>query len=316
MKCSERLILAHIQNTEPDSYVRILFTDYSSAFNTITPATLTDKLHTLGLTPSLCNWVLGFLTGRRQSVRIRNHTSRTQIINTGTPQGCALGPMFYTLFTQDCVAPPSDTTIIRSADDTTVMGLITWGDQTAYRMEVVNLVAWCQVNHLSLNVDKTKKMSVDNRRSAEEHTPLLIHQGAVERVSSFNILEQASLKISPGRSIQHTWSKRHNDGCTSGEDSKTTGTPAGILRNFYRCITESILTSSITVWFGNCSTQDRKCLQQVVKTAQSITGTALSPLEDVYHSRVLRRPTRSSRTKLLLNPTSSLLSHLADDTGA
>ncbi|KAI4886747.1 hypothetical protein NFI96_004620 [Prochilodus magdalenae] len=38
----------------------------------------------------------------------------------------------------------SDTTIIKFADDATVMGLITGGDETAYRMEVANLVAWCQ----------------------------------------------------------------------------------------------------------------------------------------------------------------------------
>ncbi|KAI4889090.1 hypothetical protein NFI96_018617, partial [Prochilodus magdalenae] len=67
----------------------------------------------------------------------------------------------------------SDTTIIKFADDTTVMGLITGSDETAYRMEVVS--------DQILNVDKTKEMIVDYRRSAEPHTPLLIHQRAVER---------------------------------------------------------------------------------------------------------------------------------------
>ena len=42
----------------------MLFIDYSLAFNTIVPSKLITKLRALGLNPSLCNWVLDFLTGR------------------------------------------------------------------------------------------------------------------------------------------------------------------------------------------------------------------------------------------------------------
>ena len=47
-----------------NTYVRMLFIDYSSAFNTIVPFKLVIKLETLDLDPTLCNWVLDFLTGR------------------------------------------------------------------------------------------------------------------------------------------------------------------------------------------------------------------------------------------------------------
>ncbi|KAK0139599.1 hypothetical protein N1851_023509 [Merluccius polli] len=62
-----------------------------------------------------------------------------------------------------------------------------------------------------------------------------------------------------------------------------------ILSNFYRCTVESILTSSITVWYGNCTAQDRKALQRVVKTAQHISGAAFHSLQDIYSTRVTRR---------------------------
>ena len=42
--------------------VRLLFIDYSSAFNTIVPSKLITKLRILGLNTSLCNWILDFLT--------------------------------------------------------------------------------------------------------------------------------------------------------------------------------------------------------------------------------------------------------------
>ena len=42
---------------------RMLFIDYSSAFNTTVPSKLIIKLWALGLNPTLCNCVLDFLTG-------------------------------------------------------------------------------------------------------------------------------------------------------------------------------------------------------------------------------------------------------------
>ncbi|KAK3531501.1 hypothetical protein QTP70_023284 [Hemibagrus guttatus] len=111
MKCFERLIMRHIKTQLPpsldplqfahhpnrstddaitttfhlslkhlvnkDTYVRMLFIDFSSAFNTIIPQHLIEKLCLLGLNTSLCNWILDFLTGRPQSVRIGNSFSST-----------------------------------------------------------------------------------------------------------------------------------------------------------------------------------------------------------------------------------------------
>ena len=66
----------------------MLFIDYSSAFNTIVPSKLIIKLETQGLDPALCNWVLDFLTGRPQVVKVGNNISTPLILNTGAPQGC------------------------------------------------------------------------------------------------------------------------------------------------------------------------------------------------------------------------------------
>ena len=54
--------LSHLDKN--NTCVSMLFTDYSSAFNTIVPTKLITKLRTLGLNTSLCNWILDFLTGR------------------------------------------------------------------------------------------------------------------------------------------------------------------------------------------------------------------------------------------------------------
>ena len=54
-----------------NTYVRMLFIDYSSAFNTIVPSKIINKLRTLGLNTSLCNWILDFLMGCPQVVKGR-----------------------------------------------------------------------------------------------------------------------------------------------------------------------------------------------------------------------------------------------------
>ena len=41
-----------------------------------------------------------------------------------------------------------------------------------------------------------------------------------------------------------------------------------ILKRFYSCTIESILTGCITTWYVNCSASDLKVLQRVVRTAQ------------------------------------------------
>ena len=75
----------------------MLFIDYSSAFNTIVPSKLIIK-------PTLCDWVLYFLTGRPQVVKVGNNISTSLTLNTGAPQGCVLSPLLYSLFNHDCVA--------------------------------------------------------------------------------------------------------------------------------------------------------------------------------------------------------------------
>ena len=68
----------------------MLLIEYSSVFNTIVPSKLINKLRTLGLNTSFCNWILDFLTGRPKVVRVGNNTSATLTLNTGAPQGCVL----------------------------------------------------------------------------------------------------------------------------------------------------------------------------------------------------------------------------------
>ncbi|KAK3549885.1 hypothetical protein QTP86_015499 [Hemibagrus guttatus] len=93
--------------------------------------------------------------GRPQHVRSGHVCSTTITLNTGVPQGWVLSPFLYSLITHDCRPVYGSNSIIKFADDTTVIGLISENDETAYRAEVQHLVAWCADNNLLLNTSKT-----------------------------------------------------------------------------------------------------------------------------------------------------------------
>ncbi len=54
---------------------------------------------------------------------------------------------------------------------------------------------------------------------------------------------------------------------------------------------ESVLTSCITVWYGNCSAADHKTLQRTVNTAAKISGTPLPSILDIFLTRCSSKAT-------------------------
>ena len=78
----------------------------------------------------------------------------------------------------------------------------------------------------------------------------------------------------------------HQDSCVEGT---TTPFPPQetekILKKFYSCSIENILTGCITTWYGNCLASDCKTQQKVVCTSQYITGAKLPDIQNLYTRR-------------------------------
>ncbi len=91
--------LTHIDSSN-GNFARLLFIDYSSAFNTIVPIKLTSKLTGLGLNTSLCDWIQDFLTGRPQVVKVGQYTSNSHHPERRSPAGlCPESPALLSLHT-------------------------------------------------------------------------------------------------------------------------------------------------------------------------------------------------------------------------
>ena len=54
-------------------------------------------------------------------------------------------------------------------------------------------------------------------------------------------------------------------------------------------IIESVLTSSLTIWYAAGTAKDKSRLQRIIRTAEKVIGCNLPTLEDLHTSRTLRR---------------------------
>lgn len=280
-------ILQHLEG--PATYARVLFIDFSSAFNNIIPKRLFDKLLGLGVKESICKWILDFLTDRSQVVRVNNLLSKSMSTSIGAPQGCVLSPLLYSFYTNDCFSHHDSVKIFKFADDTTVVGLITNDDESAYRTEVSSLAEWCTINNLSLNISKTKEMVVDFRsKNIKSLQPLAIKDKTVEWVESFRFLGTTiSSNLKWNLNVSQIVKKAQQRLFFLRQLRKFKVSKAGML-HFYRAVIESILTFSITVWWGSCSTEDKSALNRVVSTASRIIGLDLPRICDIYNIRLLK----------------------------
>uniref|UniRef100_A0AAQ4QMI9 Alkylated DNA repair protein AlkB homologue 8 N-terminal domain-containing protein n=1 Tax=Gasterosteus aculeatus aculeatus TaxID=481459 RepID=A0AAQ4QMI9_GASAC len=65
--------------------------------------------------------------------------------------------------------------------------------------------------------------------------------------------------------------------------------PKTMMVHFYTAIIESILCSSITVWYAAATAKDKGRLQRVIRSAERAIGCNLPSLQDLFASRSLKR---------------------------
>ena len=92
----------YVHLDKPDTSICLMFYDYSSAFNTIQPHILAQKMADKNISPFTVLWILNYLTSRPQHVKLCD-TIRSDVIftNTGAHQGPVLSPFLFSAYTAD-----------------------------------------------------------------------------------------------------------------------------------------------------------------------------------------------------------------------
>ena len=128
-------------------------------------------------------WFEAYLQNHTQSVSFTDVSGNRQIStalpnNMGVFQGSALGPLLYTIFSNDLSLFVPGATVVQYADDTQVM---VCGNKTALtdlteRMEqaLFWLDIWFRANSLKVNPDKTQLIAFGSRQNLRNITPFSV----------------------------------------------------------------------------------------------------------------------------------------------
>ncbi|XP_028394410.1 uncharacterized protein LOC114518590 [Dendronephthya gigantea] len=140
---------------QPGNLVRTVLFDFRKAFDLIDHKRLSAKIRQLNLPPYTINWILDFLTGRMQRVKLRNNCfSQWSEISAGVPQGTKLGPWLYVLMINDLTTSHSDPW--KFVNDTTISEILKKGQRSTIQLDVDDVQNWTITNLAELNEDKSK----------------------------------------------------------------------------------------------------------------------------------------------------------------
>ena len=277
---------AFLHVNETGSFVRILFVDFSSAFNTIQPHLLALKLLNLNVDSKLILWLISFLVGRTQSVCFQSAVSVPKSTSTGSPQGTVLSPALFTLYTDDCRGTET-TPVIKYSDDSAIEDLS--NSDEVYFSQVERFCAWCKEHYLNLNVSKTKELLIDFRKSPSSVPDLVIDGEKVERVSDFKylgVIVDENLDFKRNTVSIH---KKCQPRIYCLQKLRNIGVSREILQSYYQCCVQSFLTYSFICWFGSLTVHDKNVLNGIVNVCSKIVGMRQTSLNDLYERRAVKK---------------------------
>uniref|UniRef100_A0AAV2JLM6 Reverse transcriptase domain-containing protein n=1 Tax=Knipowitschia caucasica TaxID=637954 RepID=A0AAV2JLM6_KNICA len=202
--------------------------------------------------------------------------------------GCVLSPLLFSLYTNHCTSSNDSVKLLKFADDTTLIGLISNNDESAYRREVDRLVSWCSGNNLELNAQKTVEMIVDFRKSTVPPPPPSVMDSPITSVESFRFLGTTITQDLKWEPIISSLIKKAQQRMYFLRQLRKAKLPAQMLVHFYKAIIESILTSSVTVWLKRLDREDFP--SESALRDQLLLGLRDSPLSQALNVFARRNP--------------------------
>ena len=283
------------------SYARILFVDFSSAFNTIQPHLVIRKLIDIGVGKQFVMLIHSFFTNRSQYVNVSDVCSSHVSISTGAPQGCVLSPFLYTMYTNSCRSAYLNNHYFKYADDTALVGLLS-DVETDYRSDIDHIVSWCVANCLALDVIKTK----DFRSGVHHPTPVNINGQHIEIVHSYKYLDTTiDDKLRWDDNTMNLY-RKDQQRLYFLRKLNAFHIDRIFLFVFHDSFVKSVMTFGLVCYWGNLLVKNREKLNRMYTISCTIAMcyTPDTCLEQLYKSGTLQ-----IATKILSDPTHFLHDH-------
>lgn len=172
--------------------VAAVMLDFSAAFDVIDHELLTGKLISYGFTQNAISLIRSYLCARTQRVCYNGSLSNINNITCGVPQGSCLGPLLYSIFTNDLPSVVKHSTLVMYADDSTMYCAANSSDELGEVIsnELERVYEWITVNKLVLNISKTKSILFGSRHklATKPKLELYVAKEPIEQVEKLKLL--------------------------------------------------------------------------------------------------------------------------------
>jgi hypothetical protein len=150
---------------ENSSEVHSIYMDISKAFDKVNINLLMSKLKRFGIGGQVWLWLRSYLVGRKQYVSFNGSQSSEFTPATGVPQGSILGPVLFLIFFNDLTYVIKSQLLLFADDAKIYRNIKTSSDCYAIQRDIDATLNWCELNSLSLNVQKCNYMVFSNKRA-------------------------------------------------------------------------------------------------------------------------------------------------------
>ena len=143
--------------------------DFSAAFDRVNHQGILYRLCSVGIGGSVLSILTQFLFNRSQHVMVDGCRSKLGEVVSGVPQGSALGPSSFLLYTSELFSI-LENKLISYANDSTLMAVVSSPGVRVKVAESLNrglgrVSEWCDLLGMKLNASKTKTMIVSRSRT-------------------------------------------------------------------------------------------------------------------------------------------------------
>ena len=193
--------LKHAWEAISDGYqTDAIYTDFSAAFQSVNHALLTHKLkHSYHLNETALNWIVSYLSDRRQRVIVNGKTSYWKSVTSGVPEGSLLAPLLFSMFINDLPENIKSGCLLY-ADDAKIFRKITCpADGLALQRDLTQLCTWSASWGLTLNPTKCKSFTMTLRRAPVQTSYCIagIQLDHVSEIRDLGVILDSKLTFAP-----------------------------------------------------------------------------------------------------------------------
>lgn len=150
-----------------------VFLDFAKAFDKVSHPLLIYKLKKYGISGKLLNWIVAFLTNRRQRVVLGDTASDWLPVLSGVPQGSVLGPTLFILFINDLTDQLHNHASLYADDTKVICGLNPYNINEcilSLQDDINKIVDWTKTWQMELNISKCKVMHIGKKNPKHIYT--------------------------------------------------------------------------------------------------------------------------------------------------